>query len=310
MEAFGIINKWIRMLTGKSILHVAQNVGKVYSRKEVTGYYNNLTEKVLHAGALLDETGLPYNIASDGKQVYFAIAIFQYGLGAYDLFIMTGCPQYREAFMRTVEWTRRNQEESGAWDAFSIVGIKAPYSSMAQGEGASLLVRAYRETGEEEYLQAAKKAVDFMCLPVAAGGCTQYNEEKLWFKEYIEKPVVLNGGIFSIWGLYDYYKASHDEFYKHILDKAVQTLAKDIAAFDCNYWSKYDMGNALASPFYHRLHIAQLKAMYDLFGCAAFMEYVEKWERYQTSKLNCCRAFIVKVYQKLTEKKPARVIIR
>jgi len=83
----------------------------------------------------------------------------------------------------------------------------------------------------------------------------------MWFKEYIEEPVVLNGWIFSIWGLYDYYKATKDIYYKQLLNKAVDSLGKDLAAFDCQYWSKYNMGNKLTSPFYHRLHISQLKIM-------------------------------------------------
>lgn len=303
------INKWLRMLMGKSLLHVSQDVGKVYSKKAVTGYYNDLTEKVLNAGVLLDETGLVYNVTSDGKKGYFSIAIFQYGLGAYDLFIMTGRAKYQEAFMRTVEWALNNQEENGAWDTFSIVGTQIPYSSMAQGEGASLLVRAYKETRAEKYLNAAKKAVDFMCLPTTGGGCTQYIGEKLWFKEYIEKPVVLNGWIFSIWGLYDYYKASHDEGYRDILVRSISTLEKDIEKFDSNYWSQYDRGNTIASPFYHRLHIAQLKVMYELFGGRLFREQAEKWEKYQRNRLNCCRAFIIKAFQKITEKKPEGIII-
>ncbi|MBP2663278.1 MAG: hypothetical protein H6Q71_1226, partial [Firmicutes bacterium] len=237
------------------------------------------------------------------------IAIFHYGLGAYDLFILTGCPKYKEAFMRTVEWAVKNQEENGAWDTFSIVGTRIPYSSMAQGEGASLLIRAYKETGDEKYLKAAKQAVDFMCIPIAGGGCTQYIDDKLCFKEYIEKPVVLNGWIFSIWGLYDYYKASNDEDYKKILTKAIQTLEKELKIFDCDYWSKYDMENTIASPFYHRLHIAQLKVMYELFGCEIFLEYAEKWEKYQKNRLNSCKAFIKKAYQKITDTKAERIII-
>lgn len=309
MRAFSIMNKWIRMLNGKSILHVNQDVGKVYSKNEVNGYYNNLTEKVLNPAALLDETGLVYNVTSDGKKVYFSIAIFHYGLGAYDLFILTGFSKYKEAFMRTVEWALKNQEENGAWDTFSIVGTRIPYSSMAQGEGASLLVRAYKETCDEKYLKAAKQAVDFMCIPIAGGGCTQYMNNKLWFKEYIEKPVVLNGWIFSIWGLYDYYKASNDQAYKNILDNAIQTLEKDMETFDYNYWSKYDMENTIASPFYHRLHIAQLQVMYELFDCEIFLRYAKKWEKYQENKLNCCKAFIIKAYQKITEKQTEKIII-
>ena len=309
MKAFKLLNKWFKMLKGQSTLHVNQDEGKVYSKNEVMGYYNNLTEKVLKPGVLLDETGLIYNITNEGKKVCFSIAIFQYGLGAYDLGLMTGQDKYRQLFMRTVDWALTNQQENGAWDTFSIVKISPPYSSMAQGEGASLLVRAYQETRDDKYLQAARRAVDFMCRSITEGGCTQYIDGKMWFKEYIEAPVVLNGWIFSIWGLFDYYKASRDNNYKLMLDHAIQSLESDIKGFDCNYWSKYDMGNKVTSSFYHRLHIAQLKVMYELFGCRAFSEYANKWDQYRHMRKYRYRAFIVKVYQKLTEKKTSELVI-
>ena len=309
MKAVRLLNKWVKMLGGKSVLHVTQDAGRTYSKSEVKGYYNNLTEKVLNPGALLDETNLVYNITNAGERVYFSIAIFQYGLGAYDLYLMTAEIKYQHLFMRTVDWALANQEESGAWNTFSIVNIIPPYSSMAQGEGASLLVRAYMETRDLKYLQAAKQAVDFMCRSTAEGGCTQYSDGKMWFKEYIEKPVVLNGWVFSIWGLYDYCKASGDPQYKKLLDQAVNALEQDLASFACSYWSKYDMGNKLSSPFYHRLHIAQLNVMYELFDRKTFLDYADQWDRHQHNKIYCGLAFAVKVFQKLTEEKTDEMVI-
>ena len=40
------IKKWYKMMTGKSISHVNQGVGTCYSKTEIAGYYNDLTEKV------------------------------------------------------------------------------------------------------------------------------------------------------------------------------------------------------------------------------------------------------------------------
>ncbi|MDD3158974.1 D-glucuronyl C5-epimerase family protein [Anaeromusa sp.] len=310
LKGIRLITKWLRMLQGKSILHVRQEAGKAYSLSEIKGYYNDLTKKVTSPSVLLDETGLVYNLTNDGMKVYFAIAIFQYGLGAYDLFLLTQDKKYKNAFMRTVEWAMEHQEENGAWDAFSVVGYSRPYSSMAQGEGASLLVRAYQEIGDEEYLKAAKKAVDFMCLSVEDGGCAQYGNGKVWFKEYADKPVVLNGWIFSIWGLYDCLQATQEERYRLILLNAINTLAEELEKFDCHYWSKYDVGSTIASPFYHFLHIAQLKVMHELFGCMIFLAYANKWEKMQRSRLNCGRAVIRKAWQKIHEKNAKRIIVR
>lgn len=301
--------KWLKMLRGKSILHVMQDEGKVFSRNEVRGYYNNFTDKLLKPGALVDETGLVYNLTNEGKHVYFSIAIFQYGLGAYDLYLITGQEKYRRLFMRSVNWAIQHQQSNGAWDTFSVVGMANPYSAMAQGEGASLLARAYVETGNADFLRAAKQAVDFMCLSVADGGCSQYSGDKVWYKEYIDEPVVLNGWIFSIWGVYDYFKASRDCSYWLLVQQAVHSLAAEISAFDGGYWSKYDMGRKMASPFYHQLHISQLRVMYTLFEESVFLKYAEKWERYQQNQLYASLALVVKGYQKLAEKSSSPIVI-
>ena len=81
---------------------------------------------------------------------------------------------------------------------------------MAQGEGASVLLRAYTLTGNVSYREAAQKAVDFMLQDIEKGGTTEYADGKLVFREYTNQPVVLNGWIFAWWGLYDYVLGSLD----------------------------------------------------------------------------------------------------
>lgn len=81
------IKKWFLMLTGRSILHVNQDLGRYFSAAEVKGYYNNLTEKVTRLQPLLDTEDLPTSPDESGGHVLFPVAIFQYGLGAYDLYL-------------------------------------------------------------------------------------------------------------------------------------------------------------------------------------------------------------------------------
>ena len=40
------IQRWTKMLVGRSVEHVNQGIGKVYSKNEIKGYYNDLTGKV------------------------------------------------------------------------------------------------------------------------------------------------------------------------------------------------------------------------------------------------------------------------
>ena len=73
------------MLTGKSVLHVNQNLGKTFAVGQLTGYYNNLTEKVTMLPELLQTDGLPTLHTEKGGDEFFPLAIFQYGVGADEL---------------------------------------------------------------------------------------------------------------------------------------------------------------------------------------------------------------------------------
>lgn len=289
------------MLTGKSIWHVNQDIGKCFSVDSIKGYYNNMTEKVTKMPELLDNDNLPLLNTGNGE-VEMPVAIFQYGLGAYDLYLQTGGEKYLKKFNQTVEWTVAHQDEKGRWNTFFYVYPEHPYGAMAQGEGTSLLLRAYIHSGNREYLEAAKKAIDFMLLPVDKGGTTIYDKDNVVFAEYTHLPVVMNGWIFAWWGLYDYIMATKDEgVYKEKLDKSVSSLLSYLPRFKSFYWSKYDTAGMMASPFYHNLHIAQMQAMYQLTGNETFAIYAKKWSKQQHNIVCKTMAFVKKAKQKLAE---------
>ena len=296
------IKKWLKMLMGKSIMHVNQDLGKYFSPVEVKGYFNDLTEKVLRDPETLKNKTIPMSTDEKAGKVYFPIAIFQYGLGAYDLYIGTREEIYKGQFMRCVDWAIKNQEEIGAWNNFGFVQAESPYSSMCQGEGCSLLLRAYKETGNVSYLTAAAKAIDFMLLPIDKGGTTEYLNEEIIFHEYTNKSTILNGWIFSFFGLYELNLILNDTKYKELVGTSVCSLKNHLNDYDCGYWSKYDVDKMIASPFYNKLHIAQLKALVMIDNDAAFSEMLAKFERYQNSWWNRKRAFIKKACQKVFEK--------
>lgn len=294
------IKKWTNMLLGKSVYHVNQKEGTIYSKTEIRGYYNDLTEKVSRFGR--DDNRVPTTIVDNGEEVYFSIAIFQYGLGAYDLYLKSGDNNMLEKAISCADWAVENQQKDGGWCTFAFENSKNPYSSMAQGEGISLLLRAHISTGEYKYLKAADLAKDFMLLPVDLGGTTRYVGEDIYLYEYTHEPLILNGWIFSIWGLYDYCCYTKDSETQKILNSTLISLEKKLKDFDIKYWSKYDDGKRICSPFYHKLHIAQLKVMYDLTGEDVYNIYAEKWEKYEKNNLNYSRAFLKKALQKVFSK--------
>ena len=289
------------MLIGKSIFHVNQSCGKSFSKSGITGYYNDLTQKVLKEPELLHTGGLPIIKTATGDDLTFTGGVFQYGLGAYDLYLQTEDEVYLKKFKQCVEWASAKQQEDGGWDTFSQLYPGYAYSAMTQGEGVSLLARGYKEFQNEHYFEQCRKAIDFMLKPITEGGTARYDGEDVVLHEYTHLPAVLNGWIFALWGLYDWSLISGHQEDKLIYERVVKTIIKYLPDFDCKYWSMYDLGERITSPFYHKVHIAQMQAMYQLTGYERFDEFSKKWTKNLRSPLDRGRALIKKIWQKVVE---------
>lgn len=298
---FSIYNfkRWSKMLTGKSIYHVEQNKGKVFCKDELKGYFNDMTQKVILGDNNLDSDGIPVLDHSDGSKVHMPTMIFQYGLGAYDLWLIEKERIYIDKAILCASWAIENQNLDGSWNNFYYIYPQNPYSAMAQGEGISLLVRIYEETKDIKYLTCAKKAVEFMLKDIKFGGVADYENDELVLLEYTHLPVVMNGWIFAAFGLYDYNLVTGN--YREEFDRTIVSLEKSLPQYDCGYWSMYDSKGKISSPFYHNLHIAQMQALFDVTGKKIFYDYGEKFSNYQKNVLYANKAFIRKAFQKITE---------
>lgn len=311
MVSSAIIEKWIRMLRHKSVLHVNQSEGNHYSVSEISGYYNNFCEKLQNTKNY-DEAGIPLNVASygdDRKKIYFPIAIFQYGLGAYDMWLETKINEYYNAFLKMADWAVDNQEDSGAWSTFGVLHYSNPYSAMSQGEGASLLARAFKETKDERYYISCIKAVDYMLLPTKEGGTCQYTSSGLILKEYPDKEAVLNGWIFSAFGLFDTWKITEKQEYLEMWKKTENEIKYNLNRFNAGHWSFYDLSGKISSPFYHSLHIELLKALNNISPSPEYKKYIDKWSTYKKSWYWSKVAFVRKAIQKITEKQTDEWVI-
>lgn len=236
-----------------------------------------------------------------GEEIYFSIGVFQYGLAAYDLYLTTQDEKYKDKLIACANWAVENQQDDGGWVTFAYENPEHPYSSMAQGEGISMLIRANIVTKDERYMCAIQKAKNFMLKPISEGGTVHYCGADVYLYECTHEPLILNGWIFSLWGLYDYFKYTKDADVQKVLEATLTSLKKKLPDFDIKYWSKYEDGKRICSPFYHKLHIAQLKAMCDLFGDDIYKEYADKWETYQDSFWKPKKAFVKKALQKVFE---------
>jgi len=292
-----------------------QTIANSAANRRLGSYYMSFREKADYAGAhdanripMLDYRG------AIGLQ-YNPIAIAQWGLGNYNLFSETSNAARLQRTLKAADWLTANLEQNshGLWvwnhhfDWEYRETLRAPwYSGLAQGQGVSLLLRAHAQTGGGKYRQAAERAFVSLTKAIAQGGVLFEDDEKnLWIEEYLVHPPthILNGFIWALWGVFDFYAASADASAKQIFDRCVQTLLHNLARFDTGYWSLYEQSGTqlkmLASPFYHRLHIVQLRVMARLTGERRFAEVGDRWQGYAQGRANRSRALVEKSIFKL-----------
>jgi len=278
-------------------------------------YYMLFAGKADYQGAY-DANGIP-QLDYHGRigLQYNPIAIAQYGLGNYNLWRRTSDPDRRRKFFLAADWLcstlEANQKGLPVWnhnfDWEYRETLKAPwYSALAQGQGISLLVRAHKESGDQHYVEAARCAFAAFQVPTANGGVAFTDESgDLWFEEYIVSPPthILNGFIWALWGIRDYYLATLHPAAQDLFSRGVRTLLHNLDRYDLGFWSLYEQSGTrlpmVASSFYHQLHIVQLRVMHRLTREALFADIADRWERYIERRKNRMRAVLYKIAFKL-----------
>jgi heparosan-N-sulfate-glucuronate 5-epimerase len=276
-------------------------------------YYMLFREKADYAGPH-DNDGIPlldYRGAI-GRQ-YNPIAIAQWGLANGNIFFSTRDESRRERTLKAANWLANNLEQNahGLWvwnhhfDWEYRDTLRAPwYSGLAQGQGISLLLRAHAMSSDERYREAAERAFTPLTTQIADGGML-FDEGDLWIEEYIVNPPthILNGFIWALWGVFDYAVAPGNAQGRQLWDRGVRSLIANLPRYDTGFWSLYEQSGTrlkmLASPFYHRLHIIQLRVMAKLTGEATFTKFADRWQAYARSSVNRARALIEKSAFKL-----------
>jgi len=298
-----------------SFWHDTPRVNSKASFHRLGEYYMLFDGKANYAGPH-DAAGIP-QLDYRGKIAlqYNPIAIAQWGLGNYNLSCRGQGEQRKKKFVAASDWLCAHLERNsfGLWvwnhefDWEYRSTLKAPwYSGLAQGQGISLLLRAYHATGTASYLDAAKKAFDSFLRSTSEGGVVfRDGRGDIWFEEYIVSPPthILNGFIWAIWGVYDYFLATESSAARTLFAQATQTLGENLGRYDLGFWSLYEQSGTLlpmvASPFYHRLHVIQLRIMYRITGDESFARYADKWEGYARSRAKRTRALCYKSAFKL-----------
>lgn len=165
--------------------------------------------------------------------------------------------------------------------------MEAPwYSAMAQGQMLSLVVRLYELTGKTYYLDVSRKVFNSYKRIKGKGArpwisCID-NNKNIWYEEYPRDfpAFTLNGKIFSILGLYDYYRITKDKEVAVWLKGGLTTIKNNIYRFrvegDCSlYCLKH---HECGIKEYHALHIEQLNVLYEITQDELFAQAAQDFE--------------------------------
>jgi hypothetical protein len=241
-----------------------------------------------------DKDGVPVN----KKGVHNYTTVCSYALANWETYLTKGTESHRETFLKIAGFLLEQSE--GRADGSVLLWDEAAHrlSAMYQGEAMSVFVRAWGCTQKESFLQAAKGCVLPLTRKVVdcgVAGVISHNGA-VWYEERCNPPTrhILNGMVYTLWGLRDVMRASSDKRATELWEQGVDSVAKSLFLFDTGYWSRYwipeDDLNYVASIMYHNLHVVQLKALYQQTGQEVFKSYADRFEQYAGSPANRVKA--------------------
>jgi len=248
-----------------------------------TGYYGNPP---------FDSSGIPivdyhhlgWNEIGKGR-FYNPVTIAQYALAVYDKYLSSRQKQYKLTFLNQAKWFLRHGDRGLYRYQFAIPSRDLEpgwISAMAQGQAISVLIRAYIETGDTCFMEKAKEAIRPFYKDVRSGGVVFHNGQDIWLEEYPHPSSpshVLNGAIFALFGLWDYYRVTNDERVKHLFDRAVNTLARNLHRYEKDGWVLYELSDKhFVRGAYYPLHIALLRALFGITNKIEFAYYADRWD--------------------------------
>ena len=291
---------------GRLSTSFSQPLGPNFEPRELGGYCLDLRVKA-H-----DPNWPPRLMNAEG--VWMWVAAIQWALGCYERYLCGEGERWLKGAIAAAEQLIAAQSDEGPQAGGWVHSEPLPHtydlqppwlSSIAQGEGASLLVRLAARTGDERFAAAGRRALEPLHVPVRDGGVRAALGDGFVCEEYPTSPpsLVLNGIMFGLWGCHDVALALDDPVARGLFEEGTETLAANLDRYDTGYWSRYDLYPHrvvnVASPAYHELHIDQLRATARLSGDPAFERRAERWEGYAASRAGAARAFAHKVIFRL-----------
>lgn len=232
------------------------------------------------------------------------LGIYIRGQGRVDN-VSLSAAAHMDHFFDAANWFVNHQDSRGGWPIMVTRKLlpevmELPpgwYSAMAQGQAISTLVRAYLKSNNTVYLKGASDALKVFEISSAQGGVkARFANSYDWYEEYPTRPssFVLNGFIFSLFGLYDLKQVAKGddlELVTKLYEEGIKSLKAMLLMYDSGIGTFYDLRHISvgiapnrARWDYHTVHISQLLQLSKMEDDPLFPRTAKRWEEYMNGK--------------------------
>lgn len=257
-----------------------------------------------------DTNGIPlvhsYIDVVDAKgYYYYPITIGQYALAVFHSWLSSKDPEKKAYFLRFADWFTSSKTDDPNLGTYWLTetakpeyDVKTPWkSAFSQSRGISILLRAWQITGDNVYLETATRALIPFSKDISEGGVSVDREKReTFYEEYTaSQPTrVLDGHIFSLFGLYDYIRAVPEEINPEghrlavrLFNEGVEGLLLQLPRFDMGFWFRFNRCDLPGYPQndpctigYLRLVRQQLLILFRITGKEELHTFSEKCRHY------------------------------
>lgn len=267
-------------------------------------YYGSVLNKLKDKGKKLDANGAVIVRNRDGKEWLSPISTAHMAFAYYERYLLEHRSEDKLAFLKVIDsllaslvvqddgticwqyWLKYDKKQQVPW-----------LSSMGQGEVIGVLARAYQETGDDKYLEVAKKALKVFDKDIEDGGVRFVDAKRgVFYEEYAfheknRQHHTLNGMMAALFCIHDLWKVSGSSDARRIFDTGAATIRSNLTAYHFPYCSSYDLRHEHGMPHwinppYNAVHVAHLRILAKLTGDAYFEGVADIWNLTLKSRWN------------------------
>lgn len=249
------------------------SIASLYASKGMPGFYPH------EVWDTLDSNMVPIVQYPFGNH-YNPVTIAHTAMAFYDRYLKTGEVNSKIRFLNNINWLMRNQKNYYFRYEFKHRHASAPpmnrgwISAMAQGEGLGVLCVAFHATGDYKYLNCAKHIFRTLYNNTDSLWCFGIdNKGYYWLEEYPTEDFchVLNGMLYALWGIWDYYVVTRDQFALTLFKAGIRTISDQYPTWKNRKlgWSFYCWHRPMYAS-YHQIHLTQLRTYADFFDIPEF----------------------------------------